>query len=369
MKHYDLAVIGGSFSGLACAQSAALKGTKSIVLERKKSPGAYTQSTGIFVKEIAEQLNIPSKLTRKISGIRLYAPNMASIDLSSEHYYFLATDTGKVLDWMARQVKIAGGEVRCGQNIETIVKKDERYILMNENISCSYLVGADGAKSNIAKRFKLGKNKHFLLGAEYEVDGLDNLDDNYLHVFLHSGYAPGYIGWALKGLNYTQVGLAVNYPQKPDIKGFLLHLMKYFGGKTEIIHRRGGYIPSGGLVSPLSKNNLCLLGDAAGMVSPLTAGGIHPAIEIGVQLGRYITDYLHHDGEAPERLLNVIKPSYTFKKPIRQLYQIMPPPDWLMNYLITNKQFRHIAQIIFFHHRGIFCKEAWQDIWKEILFT
>ncbi len=370
MKHYDLAVIGGSFSGLACAQSAARKGLRSIVLERKKTSGAYTQSTGIFVKEVAEILRLPDSLTRKISGIRLYSPNMQSIDLHSNNYYFLATNTGKVLDWMARQVKISGGIVRCNQSVETIIKKDNRYVLMNENISCSYLVGADGAKSKVAKQFKLGCNSDYLLGAEYAIEGLDNLDEDYLHVFLDSYYAKGYIGWALKGVEHTQIGIAVNTPNKPNIQGFLLHLLKHFGGTAKIINRRGGFIPTSGPIFPFATDNMCLLGDAAGMVSPLTAGGIHPAVEVGQQLGVSIADYLLNANsdadnlELPHKTIEKMISKYRFKKPLRQFYQTFPPPDWLLNYLISNPTFKHIAQVIFFHHRGLLCKEAW----KEILF-
>lgn len=366
MKHYDLAIIGGSFSGLACAQSASIKGLRTIVLEKKKTPGAYTQSTGIFVKEIAEKMNIPSQLTRKINGIRLYAPNMSSFDLHSDNYYFLATDTGQLLDWMARQVKISGGIVRCNQTAQNITKEGQQYHLHDQNISSSYLVGADGAKSTVAKQFNLGKNRHFLLGAEYEVEGLAHLDPDYLHVFLSSTYAPGYIGWALHGVKHTQIGIAVNTPKKPNIKGFLMHLLKHFGGHAKIMSRRGGYIPSGGIVSPFMKDKICLLGDAAGMVSPLTAGGIHPSIEIGQYLGSSIADYLLNKGEAPERAIQHVLPSYRFKRPLRKAYQAFPPPDFILNSLIESNNFKRIAQIIFFHHRGLFCKEAWQEIWGHL---
>lgn len=362
MKYYDVAIVGGSFSGLACAQSAAAQGLKTIVFDRKKTPDAYTQSTGIFVKEVAEILNLPQHLTRKISGIRLYSPNLQSIDLYSDQYYFLATDTTQVLDWMSRQVKIKGGIVRYGHHVEAIAKKNDRYRFMNENVSCSYLVGADGAKSKIAQHFSLGKNKDYLLGAEYEVEGLDHLDPDCLHVFLDSRYAPGYIGWVLQGVKHTQVGVAVNTPNKPDMQGFLMHLLKHFGGSANIIGRRGGYIPSGGIVAPFAKDNLCLLGDAAGMVSPLTAGGIHPAIEIGQQLGNSIADYLYRGGERPQAAIQKILPHYYFKRPLRQCYQSFPPPNWLLNSLIGNNSFRRIAQIIFFHHRGLLCKEAWKEI-------
>ncbi len=52
MKKYDLAIVGGSFSGLACANSASVRGLNTVVFDKKKAAESSTQSTGIFVKEI-----------------------------------------------------------------------------------------------------------------------------------------------------------------------------------------------------------------------------------------------------------------------------------------------------------------------------
>lgn len=362
MKHYDLAVVGGSFSGLACAQSAAIKGARTIVFERKKTPGAYTQSTGLLVKEIAESINVPRHLTRKIHGIRLYSPNMQCVDLYSDNYYFLATNTGGVLDWMARQVKIAGGLVRCGEKVDAIFRRSDRFVLTRQNTSCSYLVGADGVNSSVARQFDLGVNQSVLLGAEYAVAGFDRLDPDYLHVFLDSDHAPGYIGWLLHGVDHTQVGVAVQYPRRPDLKAFVVHLLGHFGGGAEILGKRGGFIPCGGIVRPFAGEHICLLGDAAGMVSPLTAGGIHPAIDIGQRLGQAVADYLNYHGAAPPQAIAGLVPDYTFKRCLRRLHGRFAAPNWLLNACLGNRAFQRLAKIIFFHHRGLFCKEAWREI-------
>ena len=50
MKKYDLAIVGGSFSGLACANSASIRGLNTVVFDKKKAAESSTQSTGIFVK-------------------------------------------------------------------------------------------------------------------------------------------------------------------------------------------------------------------------------------------------------------------------------------------------------------------------------
>ena len=70
---------------------------------------------------------------------------------------------------------------------------------------------------------------------------------------------------------------------------------------TAAISYRAGLIPCGGTVRPLARENAMLLGDAAGMVSPLTAGGIHPAMQLGRIAGVSIADYLLDDGLHPVR--------------------------------------------------------------------
>ena len=71
-RHYDLIIVGASFAGLACARTAALRGLKVAVIERKSDPGDQVRTTGILVKEAAEDTDVPAELTRRIRGVRLY---------------------------------------------------------------------------------------------------------------------------------------------------------------------------------------------------------------------------------------------------------------------------------------------------------
>lgn len=110
-----------------------------------------------------------------------------------------------------------------------------------------------------------------------------------------------------------------------------------------------------------AREGVCLLGDAAGFVSPMTAGGIHPAIEIGRLLGISISDYLLDGGYAPEYIIKKHIPSYRYKKLIRKIYDTFCPPNYIFNFLLNNYFFRKSAQLIFFHHRGLLSVEAWKE--------
>ena len=363
MRNYDLVVVGGSFGGLTCAAAASARGLKTIVFDKKKSPDAYTQTTGIFVKEIADKVDLPSNLTKKIRGVRLYSPNMNYIDLVSPGYYFIATDTCRVLKWFSDQAEASGCELIYGQEIENAHTDGNEVFLPDQEVSASYLVGADGAKSKIAELFELGLNREFLLGTEYEVSGIKNIDEDYLHVFLDSELAPGYIAWIVPGVEMTQIGLATKYPKRPNIPKFYKKVKDYFGfDDPDIVNRRGGYIPCGGPVRPLARGNICLLGDAAGFVSPMTAGGIHPAVEIGRLLGIAVSDYLQDNGYSPESEIRKQVPSYRVKRELRRIFDIFPPPNFVFNFFLSNTLFRKTSQLIFFHHRGLLSKKAWNEI-------
>ncbi len=362
MKRYDLIVIGGSFAGLACAQSAAGSGLKTLLLDKKKTADAYTQSTGIFVKEIADAMNLPSHLRRRISRIRLYAPNMDFIDLESPNYYFFATDTRHVLGWMANEASAAGVHLSHQQAVHSIHQHETEVVLPKQGISSRYLVGADGARSKTARLLALGTNKQFLLGVENEIEGFENADRDCLHVFIDPDLAQGYIGWLVPGVHSLQIGLATRYPNKPDIGAFRYKLARYFGGSLAILSKRGGFIPCGGVVTPYANGVACLIGDAAGMVSPLTAGGIHPAIETGHALGDAVSRFINDGGRAPHLQIAEVVPSFRIKRELRRGYDLINPSPELFNRVVANPLFRRMAEVIFFHHRGLFSLDAWKEI-------
>src|SRR4029077_19194457 len=118
IQRYDLVIVGGSFAGLACARTAALRGLKVAVIDGKPEPGARVRTTGIVVKEASDDFDLPSRLMRKVRGVRLYAPNDRSLDLSAPGYFFQATDTPGVLRWMASEAERAGATLLYDRKLD-----------------------------------------------------------------------------------------------------------------------------------------------------------------------------------------------------------------------------------------------------------
>lgn len=351
-ERFDLVIVGASFAGLVAAKTAAMRGLKVAVLEAKPDAGARVHTTGILVKEAADELDIPHDLTRRIHGVRLYAPNLSHTDLFSPGYFFLTTRTAQLLRWLAREALRAGVRLYFGVRFEG-AERDGAFIrLSGPDLTTRFLIGADGARSRVAKVFGLGRNSRFLTGVEAEFTGLDRVDGRFLHCFVDSRIAPGYLAWAAPGPCVTQVGLATNQSMRPDLSRFLdktQNLFAYDG--AEIVERRAGRIPCGGIVEPLAAPGVLLVGDAAGMVSPLTGGGIKLAFQYGRRAAQLVSDHLLDLGPEPDKVLAAELPTFARKQALRWALD-RQPSNRLWNALLATPLMRAFARRVYFHRRG-----------------
>jgi digeranylgeranylglycerophospholipid reductase len=352
MAHYDLLVVGGSFAGLACARTAALRGLKVAVLDSKPEPGARVRTTGILVKEVTDDCDLPARLMRKVPGVRLYAPDGRSLDLHAPGYFFQATDTSELLRWMAAEAERAGATLLYGRKLNAAELEANGVRVPDLDLSARYLIGADGARSRVAEIFGLGRNRRFLVGAEIECESVEGLDQRFLHCFADSEIAPGYIGWAVPGHGVTQIGVASKAGSKPDLAKLIARLSRLLGGKPlRIVERRSGLIPTGGPVAPLGRGRVLLIGDAAGLVSPVTGGGIHTALQFGRRAAQLVSDYLGDRGPHPLEAFAREIPRFRLKLALRNALDLAIP-NAAINALLMTAPMRKFAQRLYFHRRG-----------------
>lgn len=355
---WDLVVVGASFAGAACALAARRAGLRVCVLERKRDPGIKLHTTGILVREVAEQTLlgcVPAAFVHRVAHVRLYAPGLRSLSLRSPRYYFLTTDTPNVMRWLADEMRARGVELRLMQSFTDARRAGDGWQVQGLGRT-RWLVGADGAKSRVAACTGLGQVRDFLYGIEHEFAGASLREPGALHCFLGKRFAPGYIGWAAQNPAGVQFGLAFRHrPSRtgtPDIDGLRRAVGERLGLAPELrpTSVRAGLIPCGGPVAPLAAPGVILTGDAAGIVSPVTAGGIHSAWRHGKAVGEAIAAHLRDGGPAPERVAAAAAPRFLTKRALRWLFD-HAQLDWPFDLLLRTPPMRWAAEQVYFRHR------------------
>jgi flavin-dependent dehydrogenase len=353
-ERFDVVIAGGGFAGLACARAAAGAGLSTLVLEAKPEIGTRLHTTGILTAEAHDELRPPGALVRAMRGVRLYGPSRRAVTLEGGDYAFRTTDTEALLRWMADMARAAGAIVRTAARVADAGRAEDGIEVRagGERVRARHLIGADGARSHVAEMFRLGLNTRFLKGIEREYRGRGTLDPDWLHVLADSRVAPGYIAWACAAPGFTQLGLAVSNNRKPEIDPFLAEAETLFGIRgSEEIERRAGLIPCGGMVRRWHAPGVTLIGDAAGMVSPHTAGGIHLSLLVGRLAGEALGAHLRGLGPEPATALAPHLPKFGTRLIARWLLDLAPPNLLIEAGLRVGLSAR-AARELFFHHRA-----------------
>jgi flavin-dependent dehydrogenase len=143
----------------------------------------------------------------------------------------------------------------------------------------------------VARQLGLDRNQEMLAGIEEVVPSRGGTP--VMHCFLDPRLAPGYIAWVVDDGEETHVGVAGYRPgwdPGAALRTFRASVRHLADGR--VIERRGGMIPVGGMLRHIANQRGLVVGDAAGAVSPLTAGGLDGAIRLSSFAADVITESL-----------------------------------------------------------------------------
>lgn len=310
MKHYDVIIVGAGLAGLQCARLLGRQGLTVLLVDRKPSLDTSIHTTGIFVRRTLEDFDIPADcLGPVVRDVTLYSPSRKSINLTSERDEFRIGRMGQLYAHYLDHCLRAGVEWMPGTRyVEHRRLKTKLAVRLNGGapswVTTRYLVGADGANSRIARNLNLDLNQEWIVGVEDVVSNVPLHGPPRLHCFLDPKIAPGYLAWVAHDGEETHIGVG-GYAARFDPLRALSEFRSSLKGIVDLseakeLERRGGRIPVGGVLRHIANADGLVIGDAAGAVSPLTAGGLDPCMRLSTLAATVIGDYL--DGENPEVL-------------------------------------------------------------------
>jgi flavin-dependent dehydrogenase len=286
MDSVDVLVVGAGLAGLHTARLLALQGLDVLVCDRRSSLATGIRTTGIFVRRTLEDFALPEQhLGPPVRRVLLYPPSLrAPVELLSERDEFRVADMAGIYAHALSRARLAGARVRLGTSYPS------------KDINARFTIGADGARSTVARRLGLDVNTDFIVGVEEVYPVAPTTAPPTFHCVLDPRLAPGYLAWIVDDGTHAHVGLA----GRPDrLAAPLPRLLRAFAdgfpglpAPAGPVLRRGGPIPVGGVLRRLVGPEGLLVGDAAGAVSPLTAGGLDPCLRLSELAAAVTGDYL-----------------------------------------------------------------------------
>ncbi|CCH32020.1 putative monooxygenase FAD-binding protein [Saccharothrix espanaensis DSM 44229] len=301
METVDVLVVGAGLAGLHTARLVARQGFDVLVCERRTSLDVGIRTTGIFVRRTLRDFALPEQhLGPPVRRVLLYPPSLrAPVELVSPHDEYRVADMAGVYAEALARATAAGARVRLGVSYPA------------PGITARFTIGADGARSTVARRLGLDVNRRLIVGVEevFPVDAGGAVPT--FHCVLDPALAPGYLAWLVDDGQHAHLGLAGLPDRLPGpLPRLLAALRARFPDVPPAVgpvRRRGGPIPVNGVLRRIACAAGLLVGDAAGAVSPLTAGGLDPCLRMAELAAAVAGDYLrtgdaavlrHYDGSA-----------------------------------------------------------------------
>ncbi|HEX8430710.1 MAG TPA: NAD(P)/FAD-dependent oxidoreductase [Longimicrobium sp.] len=299
----DVLVVGAGLAGLECARRMAESGASVVLADRKPTVDHAVHTTGIFVRRTLESFDLPDDcLGPAVRRVELYSPRGRSMVLESAHDEYRVGRMGPLylrgLDACIRagvrwapSTGLATLEPDAAGSIAILERGVRR-----ERLPARFVVGADGAMSRVAAALGLDENREWIVGVEEVFRGVSTGHVPAFHCWIDPEVAPGYIAWVVDDGEEVHVGVggyASRFQPAEALRRFQARVARRFGleGATPC-ERRGGRIPVGGVLPRIACARGLLTGDAAGAVSPLTAGGLDPCLRLSALAAEVTTEFL-----------------------------------------------------------------------------
>lgn len=320
----DVIIIGAGPSGSTLADKLSSQGLKVMMIERQAWPrfkpcgGGITKrcydNMDVNISDIIEDVtyNLILTINHKIGG-----------ELISHTPLIYQVGRTKFDALLAENAVMHGTEFHTKEKFLDF-HSNEGYISVETDkgtYECRVLAGADGVNSTVRKRMGF-KRVHMGMAMEAETKPLKGrLEELKGKAHVDFGVIKGGYGWNFPKADSASIGVGTLRQKTADLKNDLYDMLGREGmSDSDDVHIYGHpLVFNKGRRDRYNKDNVILVGDAAGLADPFTGEGIYHAIISARIASEVITGSL--DGKEDiksytERINNEVRPE------IRSSYEL-----------------------------------------------
>jgi geranylgeranyl reductase len=269
---------------------------------------------GAIPPRLIKDFQIPDHLlVAKARCARMISPTDKKVDIPIENGFVGMVNRDEFDEWLRARAQ-ANGAQRVRAVFDKITEDADgvarvHYTPAGKNedhapisVRARYVIGADGAKSEVARQTIEGYEKTKYVFAYHEIvkapQNDASHDPNRCDVYYNGALSPDFYGWVFPHGDTMSIGTG-----SAD-KGYSLRSavgrLRELGGLAhlETLRREGAPIPLKPLPRWENGRNVVLAGDAAGVVAPASGEGIYYAMFGGRVAAHAVNQAIIHNNPA-----------------------------------------------------------------------
>ncbi|MDE2968202.1 MAG: NAD(P)/FAD-dependent oxidoreductase [Chloroflexota bacterium] len=331
-RSWDVIVVGAGPGGSTAAYDLAQAGTNVLLLDRADFPRDKPCGGGVLVSALnLLPYSLDPVTERIITSFRVRYKRSWEFEHRYHEPLAIMTQRSRLDAFMAEQAIGKGAEFRDGSPVRGI--EGTSITLDNGDIhEADLIVAADGANGIVRRALGLPRLRGAVAlegnASRAEQPAGKRWNDA---VGLELGSMPGGYGWVFPKGDHCNVGLGGFPSAAPTLRG---ELSQYAGGESfdadQLTDLRGHHLPLRDPGSALVAGPVAFVGDAAGLVDPLSGEGIGNAIRSAQLAAQSSLAFLSGDAadlSGYQRLIEAeLEPELRVARQLQALFHQCPWP-------------------------------------------
>ena len=283
---YDVFIVGGGPSGATAADDLARAGHKVALLDRA---GRIKPCGGAIPPRAIADFDIPDvPVVAQITTARMISPTGRAVDIPIENGFVGMVDREHFDEFLRARAAEHGAERLTGTFLRVERDADGTHVVWRDKATkeerrsaTKLVIGADGARSNVARAEVPGGDKIPYVIAYHEIikapPANDSYDPDRCDVIYDGRISPDFYGWVFPHGKSCSSAWAREARGRPE--GRHRRSARHVGAVgCDTLRREGAPIP----LHPMDRwdngRDVVLAGDAAGVVAPSSGEGIYYAM-------------------------------------------------------------------------------------------
>jgi geranylgeranyl reductase family protein len=282
MERFDVLVVGAGPAGSTAAYRLASAGASVLLADKAHFPRDKPCGGGLTMRAVRQlPFSVEPVVEDRTISVRLGLDFKARFERTTQQPLVLMTQRSRLDAFVAEQAENAGATFRDGARVDELEPADDgvRARVDGRQVAASWLFCADGVNGTSPRAIGLDGGRTYGVALEGNVPyGVVSEDEYRGRLFLELANVPGGYGWVFPKGDHVNVGVGGWEREGPRLRQHLARFCREYGiPESSLENVRGYRLPLLHARARLAKGRAALLGDAAGLVDPLSGDGIYEA--------------------------------------------------------------------------------------------